>query len=100
MLLLLLILIIVVAESCAMYSAKQPAGYYVVISLLFYAVVVLLLRQTFTMEKMGVVNGIWSAASVVAAVAVGRYCYDEHLTGLEATAVALAAAAACLIGNR
>ncbi len=108
----ILILLIVLSESAAMATLKKsgredgaPMGFgtgaefWFIIGVLMYALVAILLRQTFKYEKMGVVNGLWSALSVIAAIFVGKVIYGESLQRMELVAIGLATVAAIILGK-
>ena len=101
--LLLIIILIVAAESSAMFSIKKslkssPSMYYGM-GVLFYVLVSILLRESFKYDKIGVVNGFWSALSVISAIMVGKVFYGENLTRMEALAIAMATAAAIILSQ-
>jgi len=103
----ILILVIVLSESTAMASLKKSgltdvgngAEFWFIIGALMYVLVAILLRQTFKYEKMGVVNGLWSALSVIAAILVGKLIYGESLQRMELVAIGLATIAAIILGK-
>ena len=74
---------IVVSESIAQYCVKKSKmsdrKYYFCGAILAYAVVCVLLYYSYDYRSMGLVNALWSAFSVLAIVAVGRYFYNEEL---------------------
>ncbi len=75
------------------------AEFWFIIGALMYVLVAILLRQTFKYEKMGVVNGLWSALSVIAAILVGKLVYGESLQRMELVAIGLATIAAIILGK-
>jgi len=109
-LVIVLILLIVLSESAAMATLKKsglnegaPIGngaeFWFIIGALMYVLVAILLRQTFKYEKMGVINGLWSALSVIAAILVGKLVYGESLQKMEIVAIGLATVAAIILGK-
>ncbi len=101
--LLLIIILIVAAESSAMFSIKKslqtsPSMYYAM-GVLFYSLVCVLLRESFKYDKIGVINGLWSAFSVISAIMVGKVFYGEDLTRMEALAIAMATVAAIILAQ-
>ncbi len=101
--LILIIILIVAAESSAMFSLKKstqtsPSMYYAM-GVLFYALVCVLLRESFKYDKIGVINGLWSAFSVISAILVGKVFYGEDLSRMEALAIAMATVAAIILSQ-
>lgn len=101
--LLILVLIIVIAEGCAMscvtYSTQNMKFAWLMMSGLFYMLVILCLHETFKIKEMGVVNGLWSALSVISVASIGVFWFGEKLTSAEFVAICLSAVAAGIIGK-
>lgn len=108
----ILILLIVLSESAAMATLKKsgledgaPMGFgsgaefWFIAGALMYVLVAILLRQTFKYEKMGIVNGLWSALSVIATILIGKVVYGESLQRMELVAIGLATVAAIILGK-
>jgi multidrug transporter EmrE-like cation transporter len=99
--LLVIIILIVIAEGSAMFTLKKSTEerkeVYILLGILLYALVAMLLRQSFMMDKIGIINGLWSAVSVISAIVVGRVFYGEELTTAELGAICMAGAAAGIL---
>lgn len=74
---------IVISESIAQYCVKKSkypdCAHYFLFSILAYSVVCLLLYYSYDYKSMGIVNAIWSAASIIAIILVGGFFYHEKL---------------------
>lgn len=101
--LIILVLIIVIAEGCAMscvtYSTQNMGIAWLIMGWLFYLLVILCLRETFRIKEMGVVNGLWSALSVISIASIGIFWFGEKITSAELVAICLSAVAAGIIGK-
>lgn len=79
-----IILIIVLCEAVAQASANQLRHtdnfIYLAIGGLFYTMVVFLLSMAHKHAPMGVVNSIWSGASVIAISTMGYMFFDQKIT--------------------
>lgn len=102
--LIFLVLLIVAAEGLAMSSIQMSSlnsaavvDVFLILGLFFYAVVAILLKQSFTIKKMGSVNALWSALSVVSVAAASALFFKETFTGLELFGISLAVVATAIM---
>jgi multidrug transporter EmrE-like cation transporter len=78
---LLLILFIVICESISQCLLKKfyMCKYipYFIGAMVLYGIICYLLVRTYEFEDLGLVNALWSAASVIAVILVGKFVFHE-----------------------
>lgn len=92
---------IVISESIAQYCVKKSklpnCFHYFMFGIMAYAAVCLLLYYSYDYKPMGIVNAVWSAASIIAIIMVGSYFYHETLYAEDYIGVLLVIAGIFLI---
>jgi small multidrug resistance pump len=84
----LFISLIVMAETAGQgflkeYSAHVHPSFLLLGAVCYFAVVVLLAKTMQQGEGMGVVNLLWSVASIISVFAVGMIFFHERMTGVQ-----------------
>ena len=84
---LLFVSMIVVAESAGQGFLKEYAAHlhptFLALGAICYFGVVLLLAKTLQSEGMGVVNLLWSVASIISVFAIGMVFFHERMTAMQ-----------------
>jgi multidrug transporter EmrE-like cation transporter len=68
------------AQYCIKRSKATNSTSFFLLAIVLYALVCGCLSKSYEYQTMGVVNAVWSAASVLAIVSIGMFVYHETLS--------------------
>ena len=77
-------------QTCIREFRKNGSFQYIVFGALLYMVVVVLLFHSYKYHGMGMVNLLWSCLSIILAIAVGYFIFEEKVNKNTGIAVVLA----------